>query len=46
MSDMVKEYIQMYKGPMEGGPVVTPIYLDTLSFKDKIKALEAVNLIK
>ena len=30
---------------MEGKPVITPIDQDMLSYKDKSKALEAVNLI-
>ena len=46
MTAMVKDYIQIDKGPMEEKPVVTPIYPETLSYKGKRKALEAVNLIK
>ena len=43
---MVKEYRQIYKRPIEGKPVVTPIDPDTLSYKKNRKALETVNLIK
>ena len=43
---MVKNYIQIDKGPMEGRPFVTPIDTDTLSYKDKRKVLEVVNIIK
>ena len=43
---MVKEYRQIDKGPMEGNPFVTPIDPETLSYEDKRKALEAVNLVK
>ena len=30
---------------MEGNPAFTPIYPDTLSYEDKMKALDSVNLI-
>ena len=43
---MLKQYKQLYKGPLEGKTVVTPIDSDTLSYKDKNKSLEAVNLIQ
>ena len=43
---MVKYCKQIYKGPVEGKPSITPIDPDTLSYKDRRKALEAVNLIK
>ena len=43
---MVKEYRQIDKDPMEGNPVTTPIYPGTLYYKEKRKALEAVNIIK
>ena len=43
---IVKEYIQIDKGPMEGRPVVTPIGPGMLSYKDTSKALEEVNIIK
>ena len=46
VADMVKEYRQIEKGPMEGKTVVTPIDHYTLSYKEKRKALESVNLIK
>ena len=43
---MVKGYRQIDKGPMERKLVVTPINPDTLSYKEKMEALEVVNLIK
>ena len=46
MAAMVKDYIYIDKGPIEGKPVVTPIDPDTLYYKEKRKALELVNLIK
>ena len=36
---IVKEYRQIYKGPMEGNTVVTPIDTDTLSYEYRRKAL-------
>ena len=33
VTDMVKKYRQIDKGPMEGTPIVTPIDPDTLSYK-------------
>ena len=46
MADVVKEYRKIVKGTTEGKPVVTPIVPNALSFEDKMKTLEAVNLIK
>ena len=43
---LLKEFIQLDKGPMEGKNVVVPIDYNKLSDEDKRKALEAVNLIK
>ena len=43
---MVKYYRQIYKGTMEGNSVVTFIDTDTLSYEDKRKSLQMVNLIK
>ena len=45
VASMVKEYRKIEKVTMEGKPVITPIDQDMLSYKDKSKALEAVNLI-
>ena len=42
----VKEYRKIYKGPMEGKPVVTIIDSGMLYYKGNRKALDAVNLIK
>ena len=46
VADMIKQYRQINKGPMEGKPVVTYIDHETLSYKDKRKAIKSVNLIK
>ena len=46
VTDMVREYIQIDKGTMEGKPVVTTIDPYTLSFEKKRKVIEAVNIIK
>ena len=43
---MIKSFEDIDKGPMPGKPFVTPINLYTLSFGDKRKALQAVNMIK
>ena len=43
---MEKYYRQVYKSLMERKPVVAPIYPYMLSYEDKSKAIEAVNLIK
>ena len=43
---MIREFRQIDKGPMQYKTVITLIDLDTLSFKDKKRALEVVNLIK
>ena len=43
---MVKDYIKIYKGTIEGNPVVTPIDTYTLSYEEQSKALQLVNLIK
>ena len=39
---ILKDYRQIYKGPMEGKPVVTPIDPEMLSYKEKRKALETI----
>ena len=46
VADMLKQYRQIYKGSMEGNPVVISIDPYILSFKEKIKAQEEVNLMK
>ena len=46
VADMVKLFRQTDKETMGGKLVVTPIFPDILSFKDKSKALEAVHLIR
>ena len=46
MTSVMKEFRKIDKGSMSGKPVVTPINPDTLSFDDKSKVLEAVNVIK
>ena len=43
---MRRESRKIDKGPMPGKPVVTPINPYTVSFGDKRKALEEVNMIK
>ena len=43
---MVTEHRKIEKGPIRDKPVVTPIDPDKLSFEDKRKVLEAVNIIK
>ena len=43
---MVKYYRQIDKGTTERNTVITPIEPEMLSYEDKMKALEAVNLIK
>ena len=43
---LLKEFIQLDKGPMEGKNLVSPIKYNTLTKKDKEEALEVVNLIK
>lgn len=43
---MVKEYVQLDKGAIEGKPVIEGIHASDLSSEDKKRALEAVNLIK
>ena len=43
---MIKCFRQTDKGRMTGKPFVTPINTDTLSFDDKSKTLESVNLTK
>ena len=43
---MLREYKKIDKGTVEGKPVTTPIDTDMLYYKDKRKAIEAVNLIK
>ena len=43
---MVKEYRQIDKGPMEGSPVTPPVDPNALYYKERRKALEAVNLVK
>ena len=42
---MLKYYIHINKGLMEGKPVFTPIDQDKLSFEGEVKALKVVNLI-
>eukprot|EP00957_Ditylum_brightwellii_P151484 11535733-Ditylum_brightwellii.AAC.1 len=46
LAAMVKESKQLNDGAMEGKPVVVPIDAHLLSDDDKLKALDAVNLIK
>ena len=43
---MVKEFTQLDKGAFPGNPVVGPIDPTILTQEDKIRAMEAVNLIK
>ena len=43
---MVKEWTKIDRGTMPGKPVVVPIDVGALTYKEKGRALEAVNLIK
>jgi hypothetical protein len=43
---IIKEFKQLLNGAMPGKPVIQGICYDSLSYEDKKKALDAVNLIK